>query len=50
MNDRVIRCDVAVVGGGPAGLGAATHLKSRGVGYVAVLEPEAAAGGTPRYR
>ena len=49
MNDRVIRCDVAVVGGGPAGLGAATRLKGLGVGHVAVLEREAAAGGIPRH-
>ena len=49
MNDRVIRCDVAVVGGGPAGLGAATRLKGLGVGHVAVLEREVAAGGVPRH-
>ena len=49
MNDRVIRCDVAVVGGGPAGLGAATRLKGLGIGQVAVLEREAAAGGVPRH-
>ena len=49
MNDRVIRCDVAIVGGGPAGLGAATRLKGLGVGHVAVLEREAAAGGVPRH-
>lgn len=49
MNDRVIRCDVAVVGGGPAGLGAATRLKSLGAGHVVVLEREAAAGGIPRH-
>ena len=49
MNDRVIRCDVAIVGGGPAGLGAATRLKGLGVGRVAVLEREAAAGGIPRH-
>ena len=49
MNERVIRCDVAVVGGGPAGLGAATRLKGLGIGHVAVLEREAAAGGVPRH-
>ena len=49
MNDRVIRCDVAIVGGGPAGLGAATRLKGLGIGRVAVLEREAAAGGVPRH-
>ncbi len=49
MNDSVIRCDVAVVGGGPSGLGAATRLKSLGIGHVTVLEREAAAGGIPRH-
>ncbi len=49
MNGRVIRCDVAVVGGGPAGLAAATRLKSLGVGHVAVLERESEAGGIPRH-
>ena len=49
MNDRVIRCDVAIVGGGPAGLGAATRLRGLGVGHVAVLEREDAAGGAPRH-
>jgi thioredoxin reductase len=42
--------DVAVVGGGPAGLTAATVLASRlGEGRVLVLEREAEAGGIPRH-
>jgi NADPH-dependent 2,4-dienoyl-CoA reductase/sulfur reductase-like enzyme len=41
--------DVAVVGGGPAGLAAATALRGRGVARVAVLEREPVAGGTPRH-
>jgi thioredoxin reductase len=40
---------VAVVGGGPAGLAAATRLKQRGVDTVAVLDREPAAGGIPRH-
>ncbi|MBZ0227200.1 MAG: FAD-dependent oxidoreductase, partial [Bauldia sp.] len=42
-------CDVAVVGGGPAGLAAATALKRRGVEHVVLLEREADAGGIPRH-
>ena len=41
--------DVAIVGGGPAGLGAALALKERGVARVVVLEREATAGGVPRH-
>ncbi|MBO1332155.1 FAD/NAD(P)-binding oxidoreductase [Streptomyces sp. VRA16 Mangrove soil] len=41
--------DVLVVGGGPAGLGAAAWLAAAGAGTVEVLEREQAAGGTPRY-
>jgi thioredoxin reductase len=41
-------CDVAVVGSGPAGLGAATALAETGVDVV-VLEREATAGGIPRH-
>lgn len=42
-------CDVAVVGGGPAGLAAATALKRRGVEQVVVIEREEDAGGIPRH-
>lgn len=42
-------CDVAIVGGGPAGLAAATELKRRGVGSVVVIERESEAGGIPRH-
>ena len=42
-------CDVAVIGGGPSGLAAATHLKQAGVNSVIVLEREPDAGGIPRH-
>jgi thioredoxin reductase len=42
-------CDVAVVGAGPAGLGAATALREAGVGRIVVLEREPLAGGMPRH-
>lgn len=41
--------EVAVVGGGPAGLAAATRLKERGVASVVVLDREPQAGGIPRH-
>ena len=41
--------DVAVIGGGPAGLAAATVLKAAGVARVVVLERECEAGGIPRH-
>ncbi len=42
-------CDVAIVGGGPAGLAAACALRKAGVASVVVLEREAEAGGIPRH-
>lgn len=42
-------CDVAIVGGGPAGLAAATELVALGVRSVVVLEREPVAGGIPRH-
>ena len=42
-------CDVAVVGGGPAGLAAATRLRESGIARVVVLEREREAGGIPRH-
>ena len=41
--------DVIVIGGGPAGLAAATELKRLGVSKVVVLEREPVAGGIPRH-
>lgn len=41
--------DVAVIGGGPSGLAAATALKAAGVARVVVLEREPEAGGIPRH-
>jgi NADPH-dependent 2,4-dienoyl-CoA reductase/sulfur reductase-like enzyme len=46
---ETLACDVAIVGGGPAGLGAAMELRARGVGHVVVLEREPEAGGVPRH-
>jgi cation diffusion facilitator CzcD-associated flavoprotein CzcO len=41
--------EVAIVGGGPAGLAAAIELRRSGVGEVVVIEREAEAGGIPRH-
>lgn len=42
-------CDVAIVGGGTAGLSLAVALKRHGVADVLVLERETEAGGVPRH-
>lgn len=42
-------CDVAVVGGGPAGLSLAQQLREQGIERVTVLERDQAAGGVPRH-
>lgn len=47
MSEDIV-CDVAIVGGGPAGLAAAAELRRLGAGRVVVLERAAAAGGMPR--
>jgi len=44
-----LRPTVAIVGGGPAGLGAALELRLRGVERVMVFEREPEAGGIPRH-
>jgi thioredoxin reductase len=44
-----LQCDVAIIGGGPSGLAAATELKNMGVASVVVLEREPQAGGIPRH-
>jgi thioredoxin reductase len=42
-------CEVAIVGGGPAGLAAAAHLRRAGAGRVLVLDREPEPGGIPRH-
>jgi len=49
MSEQLETVDVAIVGGGPAGLAAATELRRLGVAQVLVLEREPAAGGIPRH-
>ena len=45
----VVTTDVAIIGGGPAGLTAAAKLAKDGGIHVTVLERESAAGGIPRH-
>ncbi len=47
--DLTDQADVVIIGGGPAGLAAATELRACGVARVVVLEREANAGGIPRH-
>jgi thioredoxin reductase len=47
MNETLV--DVAVVGGGPAGIAAACELARREVGRVVLLDRETTAGGAPRH-
>jgi thioredoxin reductase len=46
---RTLTPDVLVIGGGPAGLTAATALARRGRGEILVVDREDAAGGIPRH-
>lgn len=48
-DSEVERADVAIVGGGPAGLAAASALRDANAGRVVVLEREAEPGGIPRH-
>lgn len=49
MLNAGIKCTVAIVGGGTAGLALATELRRLGVDNVVVLERESEAGGIPRH-
>lgn len=48
MTDAV-EADVVVVGGGPSGLSAATHLARLGAGKIVLLERDTVVGGIPRH-
>lgn len=48
MSTELPSCDVAIIGGGPAGVAAALELRQRGHS-VTILEREAELGGVPRH-
>ncbi|MCJ8324182.1 MAG: NAD(P)/FAD-dependent oxidoreductase [Rhizobiales bacterium] len=47
--DSDFNCDVAIIGSGPAGIGAATALAERGVKNITIFEREEHIGGIPRH-
>ena len=49
MADLPDHVDVAIVGGGPAGLAAAAELRHLGIASVLLLERDGEAGGVPRF-
>ena len=49
MHNPVLNCNIAIVGGGTAGLALATQLRRQGVDDVVILERETEAGGVPRH-
>ncbi|WP_413990526.1 NAD(P)/FAD-dependent oxidoreductase [Labrys okinawensis] len=49
MVEEIVEADAVVVGGGPAGLSAATALKRLGVISVVLLERDSVVGGIPRH-
>ena len=49
MTNKVANCNIAIVGGGTAGLALATELRRQGVDDVVILERDTQAGGVPRH-
>lgn len=49
MTEDIAHYQVAIIGGGPAGLSAALRLKQRGIARIVVLERDSEAGGVPRH-
>ena len=46
---RKEQCDVAIIGAGPAGIGAALALKKAGINDIIILDRETTGGGVPRH-